>query len=405
MTPLKDKNKFMDVDTILFDMDGVITSEGEYWNTADLTILELFYSNQFVGLVNENLQTILFKPGSPIKLDRFVSNNFIALLKNNGLNTNWDLTYFASALYLIELFSRAQPRDKAKAIAEFEFNTGTLRELGKLIPDKKRILEPIDSLSAYFLQFIKKRGRNISSQSVSSPEKRALDFIEDINLWRYERTGFKGPVFDRSGAFWDICERLFQERYLGDILFLRDHDSTLSEIPKDGMIEYEEPVIPLQKIVSTLAMLKEARINFGIATGRPYDEIMIPLIRWGLYHFFDEDNISTHRDILEAEEFLKSKGQNISLAKPHPYVYLRALYGKSKSIPELLEMSLPLPEAKCERVIIVGDSVSDIMAARCIGVKAVVVLTGVKSLEAVEMMKAFSPEFLLNDISEFEDLL
>ncbi|MFA6451396.1 MAG: HAD family hydrolase [bacterium] len=399
------KEIFHDIETVIFDMDGVITSEAEYWNAADLTVLELFYSKQFLGLENETLQTALHKPGAPITLERFVSPRFIAMLKTSGINTNWDLTYFSAALYLIEFLAEIKPHDKVQALFESPFNINTLHDLGKLIDKKRKLLEPIDNLNAYFVQFRKKRlaEKPLRNENPADHEPLAERLVEDINAWRYERTGFHSPVFERSGPFWDICTTLFQERYLGDSLYLKEHDARLSDIPKDGMIQDERPVIPGAKVISTLALLKEAGMRLGVATGRPFDEIMIPLKRWGVFHFFDKGSIATYREIAEAEQYLCGKGIICSIAKPHPYVYLRAIF-PDKSVGELLDMKMPLPKKTGGRILVVGDSMSDLIAARTLGALAAVVLTGVKSLEAVDQMRALDPDFILDDISQFEGL-
>ena len=56
---------------------------------------------------------------------------------------------------------------------ENPFNEGTLRELGKLIPRRSRILERVDDLCAYFNSFRKTRLRGMPEESgVDEPEKR-----------------------------------------------------------------------------------------------------------------------------------------------------------------------------------------------------------------------------------------
>ena len=92
-----------------------------------------------------------------------------------------------------------------------------------------------------------------------------------------------------------------------------------------------------------------------------------------------------------------------SISKPHPYVYLKSLYPE-KGIEELLDTKLPFPDDAGKKILIVGDSLSDIMAARKMNTCAAVVLTGIKSLEAVEQMKALNPEFVLTDVSKIEKL-
>ena len=36
-------------DTVLFDMDGVITSEESYWNIAAMTVVEQLHSKHYFG--------------------------------------------------------------------------------------------------------------------------------------------------------------------------------------------------------------------------------------------------------------------------------------------------------------------------------------------------------------------
>ena len=40
------------IDKIVFDMDGVITSEYDYWEAAALTVYELLYSHKYYGVGN-----------------------------------------------------------------------------------------------------------------------------------------------------------------------------------------------------------------------------------------------------------------------------------------------------------------------------------------------------------------
>ena len=404
MATQADRDKFHKIDTVIFDMDGVITGEAEYWSAADHTVLELLYSKQFTGLIDDTMLSVLHKSGAPVAFEHFVSPAFIALLRNNGINTNWDLAYFSFALYLIELMAESQPRRDAGALFEKPFAPETLSVFGAMLPERRMSLEKMDSLGAYFMSFVRKRMKEAAANGgADDPAKRAVAFVGHVNAWRLERTGLSAPEFERRGPMWDLVVALFQERYLGDLLYLKDNDSRISAIPKLGTIQYEVPVIPLGGILSGLSLLKEAGMKFGIATGRPYDEIMIPLKSWGLYHFFDPRHISTHREIHEAEKHLSEQGRPASIAKPHPYVYLRAIHPDA-SIDELLEMPLPLPKELGERTLIVGDSLSDLIAARTMGARSAVVLTGIKSLEAVEQMRALDPDFILEDVSRFEDL-
>ncbi len=38
------------LNTLIFDLDGVITSETKYWNTARLTVWEIICSQDYLGI-------------------------------------------------------------------------------------------------------------------------------------------------------------------------------------------------------------------------------------------------------------------------------------------------------------------------------------------------------------------
>lgn len=41
---------YQQLTTLIFDLDGVITSEKKYWNTARLTVWDLISSDSYLGL-------------------------------------------------------------------------------------------------------------------------------------------------------------------------------------------------------------------------------------------------------------------------------------------------------------------------------------------------------------------
>ena len=82
--------KFLDkYDTVIFDMDGVITSEQNYWNCAALTVWEYlnYNSGQKIN-ATECMQNI-----SKIRSHVFSDDEMISVLKGKGVNSNWDLGY------------------------------------------------------------------------------------------------------------------------------------------------------------------------------------------------------------------------------------------------------------------------------------------------------------------------
>lgn len=77
---------------IIFDMDGVMTSEQCYWDTAALTVYELLNSRKYFGSRALDLSNV-FANVKMIRSLIFSNDEIITVLKNKGVNSNWDLAY------------------------------------------------------------------------------------------------------------------------------------------------------------------------------------------------------------------------------------------------------------------------------------------------------------------------
>ncbi len=92
---------------IIFDLDGVITSEEAYWDTAGLTLHELLYSPRYW---NVGAETGPYFPAATAVESRRISRatfpeSEIMALKARAINSNWDTCYAAVSLHLIALLS------------------------------------------------------------------------------------------------------------------------------------------------------------------------------------------------------------------------------------------------------------------------------------------------------------
>jgi phosphoglycolate phosphatase-like HAD superfamily hydrolase len=94
--------------------------------------------------------------------------------------------------------------------------------------------------------------------------------------------------------------------------------------------------------------------TFAVATGRPYPEAIAPLEASGILRYFDPARIVTHDDVIRAEQ--AQPGQ--SFGKPHPFILERA-------------MSYDFEPAN---TVFVGDTLSDIEAAKAARVRSIGVL-------------------------------
>ena len=83
--------------TIIFDLDGVITSEEAYWDTAGLVLHELLYSPCYWN-VAQNATVQQYLPASDATSSHLLGNEtlpqqVIIGLKARAINSNWDTCY------------------------------------------------------------------------------------------------------------------------------------------------------------------------------------------------------------------------------------------------------------------------------------------------------------------------
>ena len=333
---------------IVFDMDGVITSEQNYWNAAALTVYEILHGKHCNGY--QDIKTALTEQEiKHIREQIFVQDKMIALLKDRGVNTNWDLAYVTIC--------------------------------------GARILSTTDyeEVYQYFL------ARELTGMEI-------YDFISDKLAGL---TGMDKSYFKRQGAFWEKCQRVFQSWYLGDEAYVKTYGDGALLKGKKGLMYSENPIIPLDKVKMILKTLFDAGIQMGIGTGRPYTEIHTPLMQWDIAQYFDRGAYVTYTDVEKAEEKLRDNQNIESLAKPHPYVFLKAIYKDRYSDEELLNAQYD--KRLLGRTLIVGDAGSDIMAAKAIECPFAAVLTGVMGQNAKAYFQEMGATYILNDISELID--
>ena len=96
-------------DLIIFDLDGVITSEEAYWDAAGLTLHELLYSPRYWGLDRSKMSADgQYHPAKTAQESRLISRavfpeSEILALKGRSINSNWDTCYVTVCLHLIAL--------------------------------------------------------------------------------------------------------------------------------------------------------------------------------------------------------------------------------------------------------------------------------------------------------------
>jgi len=247
-----------DYELILLDMDGVITSEQRYWDAAALSVYELL--NDRTGMnaqyLTENVEAIRRK--------MFCDDKTISVLKERGVNSNWDLTYIVLAVAMM--------------------------------------LGTTDDFELVYDYIVDK----------------------DLNaLEMYEFLGEHSPAGLRGGDLYNEGVKCFQGWYLGDEMFTEITGEAPKLRGKKGLMAGEIPILPIEQMQEVIKTLYDAGKTIGIGTGRVFYEILEPLKNWGLIQYFDDKRCITYSDVQTAE---KSLG-NVTLTKPHPYMFLKGMLG------------------------------------------------------------------------------
>ncbi len=240
--------------TIIFDMDGVITTEERYWDASAFTVAE------FCGFPIEDPAVMRKK--------YFCDNRLIPLLKNQGVNTNYELAYLAIAFH-----------------------------------------EP-DSEKQY---------RTMAAHPLSALYEMALPRLA-------ARFGLLEAEVGRDGAFWERLKNSLHEWFLGSERFAAFHGKTPVG-GRTGLSEGEVPLVGIEPLRKILTMLYEKGIRLCIGTGRPKEEALSPLRAWGVLDLFDKERMIFYSHIAAAE----IETGVAPLKKPHPYSFIKAYFGENFS--------------------------------------------------------------------------
>jgi phosphoglycolate phosphatase-like HAD superfamily hydrolase len=287
----------MELKGILFDLDGVITSERIYWNCSGLAYAK------YLGMDMPEEQK-----GKIELAQKVLGDETIRRFKEAGINSNWDITYIMSVL-----------SDSDMSVDKFQ------EELNR------RGLKGVEYL-------------------------KLLDEIDP------------SQKHDREGGPWKKAHEKFQKCYY-------ELEST------------DSPVIPIDHIKNALDGLKAKGVKLGIVTGRPYEEAKKPLEKWGLWDYFEKGMIVTEDEVAE-----ESKKEGRHIGKPDPWPILRAISAEKGC-------------ENCGRVgeyLFVGDSTSDVLAAKNAGMRIICVNTGIASEKSLRDAGA---DWVVEDVGKVPEVV
>ncbi|MDI3328971.1 MAG: HAD hydrolase-like protein [Alicyclobacillaceae bacterium] len=371
------------LELILFDVDGVLLSEERYFDGSALTVWELLYSPNYLGLSGTYTPDPSEEQIRAVRREVFLDDRILHLLKSKGVNSNWDMVYLSFSFQLLLGLKKIREISvqEAEKWLQKPIDRDALPELGARLRDAG--FQP--DFSAFY-------------EALSNASAVQHQLLQALNDWAEALTGIPTRQFGRISPLWSVTMNAFQEWYLGADHYLERYGRTPVE-RKRGFLYDEIPIRPAPEIRRVLDWLRNRGYLLGMGTGRPRVETRVPLSALNLLEPFEDDRIVTADDVLEAE---RKAPRFAPLAKPHPYTYLRAIDPVSE-VGELLERPLPIRDA--DKILIVGDSLADWIAAQKIGCRFAATLTGLSGAKARSSFEERGVEWILDDVTGLPDLL
>jgi phosphoglycolate phosphatase-like HAD superfamily hydrolase len=372
------------IKTVLFDVDGVLLSEEHYFDASALTVWELLMSNNYLGLAPSKFKTNYQEDEiKEIREEVFEKDTVLKLLKSRGLNANWDMIYLTFSYQLISLLSQLKDTEKIKNWLSKNIDRDTLREIGEAL----RNTDVTTRFDTFIEDFQK-----------STQTKQGL--MGQLDVIAQEMLGFETSIFKEKGSLWSICEHVSQEWYVGDENVLESTGRPSVQLGKKGFLSEETTLAPSDEIAKLFSKLTNAGLSIGIGTGRPELETIQPFHHLDWLKYFDKNHIITADDVLRAE---KAFPKLESLSKPHPFTYILALSGRNSDNSTIINAELPIVNAK--EVLIVGDSLADLLAARVIGCQFAAVLTGLSGKKARSDFEKHDADYILDNVLDLTELI
>ena len=323
---------------IVFDMDGVLIDVGASYRDA---------VRQTAGLFFQPARKAHRLP-NPL----FSLSDLAAVKHSGGLNNDWDL----SCLVISLLFGQVQKPLRHDHPEPWTRYRKTIADC-----EVTRLAQFLQSTPSPLARLLEEKGRAIDP------------FIAGL---------YEGDV--GSG---NVIKQIFQEIYLGPDLF----QSTYHGAPR---IYHGKGLIARETLLIDPQLLKRLAHNniLAIATGRPAAEAHYALERFGLKRYFA--SVYCLEDCLREEERIrKTRGQTISLSKPHPFM-LDAIAGNLKD--------------KFRHCYYVGDMPDDMQAAARsrFSFKGVGIILSAPDRSALQKkLQRAGARYLIDNFDELEEIV
>lgn len=326
-------------DKIIFDMDGVITSELSYWYAAALGAYDMLLNYEHYGVCGID-KAWCRKNYKEIYNIVMCGGRTVRAVKRLGVNTNWDLLYvvFCISKYI-------EPELTSSDAEHFQSVCMFIENIDLKAPE---LYDAIALLAAHSLK-------------------------KDDDLFKRDGDFFKKEIFNVFDMWYSGCDEF------------------------DGVNDDEMLLFDDEDIEKCLQNLTNQGIRLGIGTGRPRAEIEKPLAEHNILQYFDPELFASFDEVCNAEKLLSPE---LPLAKPDPYVFFKAAFGKKYSDKELYEAHFD--KSGIEKILVVGDAPTDLIAAKNGGFKFLGVLTGVEGDGIKPYFEENNADYILNSILDIK---
>ncbi|PTM60028.1 HAD family hydrolase [Desmospora activa] len=376
------------VQVVLFDVDGVLLSEKRCFDSTCLSVWELLYSEYSLGLSGGSFHPAPAEETiEEIRRAVLDDERVLEWLKSIGVNSNWDMVALLFGFQLQRLLQQLHQTnpDFVEEILARPIGRLALQQIGEETQRAKIEFQP---------HFHEVR------DALDAEESGEVKLLERLSLLVADWSGKETDVFTHGGSLWKLGRDVYQEWYLGHDQF-EQHEKKRSFYPeKTGFLQQEIPLAEPETIRATLDALANEGISLGIGTGRPALETRVPLEALQLWDAFDANRIVTASDVRQAEELYTEEAP---LGKPHPFTYVKAYLGRNKPDARSVGARLPLPQG--DQILIVGDSVADLLAARRMGCQFAATLTGPSGQKARAKFEELQADYILDDVTQLTELL
>lgn len=293
---------------IIFDFDGVLVQTSQSYRQTVRKVID-YYFLEILGL-----------PGKEGKL---ATLRDIQKFKDTGLyNNDWNLSYAFITYYLTLIMRELEQKGALKDFKEKLYNL-QFSDIKSFI---QSLIEVSDLLSRY----------NITATDLANMKDKGiinLDlFLAQANLEKTKPieksvdTELQNAPDEQSAARKlvpyelekpDLLKRLFEEIYLGRVLFTKFYGMP-------SFFQFDESFLDKEAFIPTMEAMDLFRRRFGklgIYSGRPRTQAMYILDKYDYKGYFDEMTSVFLGELLKSEEEMEKLG------KPDPTLFIELIDG------------------------------------------------------------------------------